>query len=116
MADTIESASRTLRKPTPGKIQALVEDLVRQKLQDDQLDDCPLTLEELAAVKKSFCDTLRSMLHNRIDYPADARDKDDTRMSRKTPTRRPKPAIPAATAVATAAEARRLGRPEVAED
>ncbi len=75
LADTIESASRTLRKPSPAKIRALVEDLVGAKLQDGQLDMCPLTMGELTLVKESFANTLRSMLHSRIDYqkPADDR-------------------------------------------
>ncbi len=68
LADTIESASRTLRKPTPAKIRALVEDLTRAKINDGQLDECELTLGELAQVKDSFSTTLRSMLHSRIDY------------------------------------------------
>jgi putative nucleotidyltransferase with HDIG domain len=71
LADTIESASRTLHKPTPAKIRSLVEDLVRAKINDGQLDDCPLTIRELALVKESFSNTLRSMLHSRIDYPKD---------------------------------------------
>jgi hypothetical protein len=76
LADTIESASRSLKKPTPAKIRTLVDDLVRLKINDGQLDDCPLTLSELAIVKESFANTLRSMLHSRIDYP-----KDDDRSS-----------------------------------
>lgn len=68
LADTIESASRTLGKPTPAKIRTLVEELVRAKINDGQLDECPLTLRELAMVKESFAKTLRSMLHSRIDY------------------------------------------------
>ena len=71
LADTVESASRSLQKPTPAKIRAMVEDLVRTKINDGQLDDCPLTLRELAIVKDSFSTTLRSMLHSRIDYPKD---------------------------------------------
>ncbi|MEI6606063.1 MAG: HDIG domain-containing metalloprotein [Verrucomicrobiota bacterium] len=69
LADTVESASRSLRKPTLAKIRALIEDLVLSKMTDGQLDDCPLTLRELAVVKDSFAATLRSMLHARIDYP-----------------------------------------------
>lgn len=80
LADTIESASRTLRKPTPTRIRALVEDLVHAKIQDGQLDDCPLTLQELAMIKESFAGTLRSMLHSRIDYP-----KSDDRVTPTTP-------------------------------
>ena len=76
LADTIESASRSLRKPTPAKIRTLVDDLVRAKINDGQLDACPLTLRELALVKESFSTTLRSMLHSRIDYP-----KEDDRSS-----------------------------------
>ncbi len=71
LADTVESASRSLRKPTPARIRSLVDDLVRLKVQDGQLDECPLTIKELAMVKESFANTLRSMLHSRIDYPKD---------------------------------------------
>ena len=71
LADTIESASRTLQKPTPAKIHSMVEDLIRAKINDGQLDDCPLTLREIAILKDSFSSTLRSMLHSRIDYPKD---------------------------------------------
>lgn len=69
LADMIESASRSLKKPTPAKIRAMVDELVRAKINDGQLDNCPLTLRELAIVKDSFSGTLRSMLHSRIDYP-----------------------------------------------
>ncbi len=79
LADGIESASRCLQKPTPAKIRALVEDIVRARLNDNQLNECPLTLQELAIVKESFASTLRSMLHSRIDYP-----KDDERASAGT--------------------------------
>lgn len=75
LADTIESASRTLRKPTPAKIRALVDELVRAKISDGQLDECPLTLGELASVKESFAKTLRSMLHSRIDYQKPAEER-----------------------------------------
>jgi len=71
LADSVESASRTLRKPTPAKIRALIEDIVQSRIADGQLDECALTMRELAKVKESFAGTLRSMLHSRIDYPKD---------------------------------------------
>ena len=71
LADSIEGASRTLKKPSPAKIRTMVEDIVRMRIHDGQLDDCPLTLQELAIIKESFATTLRSMLHSRIDYPKD---------------------------------------------
>ena len=71
LADIVESASRTIKKPTPAKIRALVEDLVEGRICDGQLDECPLTVRDLAKVKDSFCNTLRSMMHSRISYPKD---------------------------------------------
>jgi putative nucleotidyltransferase with HDIG domain len=75
LADSIESASRTLRKPTPAKIRAMIDDIVQARLSDGQLDECMLSCRELAKVKESFASTLRSMLHSRIDYPDDKPDK-----------------------------------------
>lgn len=74
MADTVESASRTLRKPTPARIRSMIDELVRAKVDSGQLDECPITIQELGLIRKSFFNTLRSMMHSRIDYPKD----DDT--------------------------------------
>ena len=71
LADSIESASRSLKKPTPAKIRGMIDDIVKARIDDGQLDDCALTMRELAKVKESFATTLRSMLHSRIDYPKD---------------------------------------------
>lgn len=71
LADAIESASRTVKKPTPAKIRSLVDDIVASRISDGQLDNCLLTVRDLSKVKEVFCKTLRSMLHSRIDYPKD---------------------------------------------
>lgn len=89
LADTIESASRTLRKPTPTKIRALVEELVRLKINDGQLDVCPLTLGELALIKESFSKTLHSMMHSRIDFPK-PEDKNDAKRRESSMSREAK--------------------------
>jgi len=86
LADSVESASRTLKNPTTARIRTLVEDLVRARIHDGQLDNCPLTLRELAIIKDSFGTTLRSMLHSRIDYPKDE-DRPSATGRRATPTR-----------------------------
>ena len=69
LADAVESASRSLQKPTPQKIRALIDEIVFNRLKDGQLDGCGLTVSELRSVRESFAKTLRSMLHSRIDYP-----------------------------------------------
>ena len=69
LADMVESASRSLEKPTPQKIEQLVTDLIAQRIADRQLDDCDLTLAELRTIAERFRFTLMTMLHTRIAYP-----------------------------------------------
>ena len=69
--------------PTPAKIQTLVDDLVMKRLKEGQLDNCGITVRELKKVRKSFSDTLRSMLHSRIDYPKGEDDGSDPETSPK---------------------------------
>ena len=69
LADSVESASRSLQKPTPKKIDELIDNIFRDRLNDGQLDNAALTLADLAKIKRSFAATLRSMMHTRIEYP-----------------------------------------------
>ena len=69
LADMVESASRSLEKPTPQKIEQLVNDLIAQRIADRQLDECNLTLAELDTIAERFRFTLMTMLHTRIAYP-----------------------------------------------
>jgi membrane-associated HD superfamily phosphohydrolase len=77
LADAVESASRTLTKATPAKIEALVEEIIRGRLRDGQLDECDLTLRDLRLVRDSFAKTLRTSLHRRIPYPDEKDEKKD---------------------------------------
>lgn len=69
-ADSVEAASRSLRKVTPQNIDELIEKIFRDRLEDDQLSECPLTLQQIARIKKSFSFTLLTMLHSRVEYPS----------------------------------------------
>ncbi len=77
LADACEAASRSLQKPTPAKIEALVWELIRKRIRDRQLDDADMTIGELAKVRDSFVKTLTTMLHGRIAYPKDESDNED---------------------------------------
>lgn len=68
LADAVESASRTLDKPNASRIETMVDEIVQARMLDGQLDECDLTIAELARVKASFCKTLLSMMHGRIKY------------------------------------------------
>ncbi|MEJ6645158.1 MAG: HDIG domain-containing protein [Akkermansiaceae bacterium] len=69
LADAIESASRTMSKPSPARIKGLVDEIVFKRLRDGQLDACGLTMSEVTRIREVFSKTLRSMLHSRIKYP-----------------------------------------------
>ncbi len=73
LADSVEAASRTLEKPTLGRIEDLVSKIVNAQLADGQLDDCDLTQRDLRGIREAFVRLLSGMLHSRIDYP-DAKD------------------------------------------
>src|SRR2546428_982107 len=69
LADIVESASRSLEKPTPQKIEQLVNELIEERIADRQLDECDLTLGEVKIIADRFRFTLMTMLHSRIAYP-----------------------------------------------
>jgi len=70
LADSVESAARTLQDPTHKSITELVDRIVKGKIEDGQLNDTPLTLQELTRIKEQFVKVLTGMYHSRIDYPS----------------------------------------------
>ena len=69
LADAVESASRTLVDPTPGRIESLVRDLAQRRLQDGQFDESGLTLRELGTIERSLAMSVASIYHGRLKYP-----------------------------------------------
>jgi membrane-associated HD superfamily phosphohydrolase len=72
LADGIEAATRVLNDPTPDKIRGVVEHIVKQRIEQGQLRDAPLTLRKIEIIKAEFARVLVGMYHNRIEYPATA--------------------------------------------
>lgn len=70
LADGAEAAARVLNDPTPQKIREVVDRIVRQRLDQGQLREAPITLAQLETVKEQFTRVLAGMYHSRIDYPA----------------------------------------------
>ena len=69
LADSVESAAKVLPDPTPARIRGLVDRIVERKQDLGQLDDAPLTFQELSRIKDQFVVVLTGMYHHRIDYP-----------------------------------------------
>ncbi len=68
LADSVEAASRSLKNPDAQNINDLVERIINYKLEQDQLDNCDLTLKDLETIKLIFKTMLMSIYHVRIDY------------------------------------------------
>ena len=73
LADSIEAASRALKKPTESKLERFVQDMVMEKFNSGDLGDSSLTLRDLELIRKSFVHILEGYFHTRIEYPKLAR-------------------------------------------
>jgi cyclic-di-AMP phosphodiesterase PgpH len=69
LADSVESAARVLPDPTADNIRDLVDRIVQGKIEAGQLEETPLTMRELTAIKSELTSVLAGMYHQRIDYP-----------------------------------------------
>ena len=69
LADTIEAAVRSMKDPTPKEIDQFIERLIRGKLEDGQLSDCPLSLRDIDQICTAFSGILKGVYHERIEYP-----------------------------------------------
>ncbi|MGI6122766.1 MAG: HD family phosphohydrolase [Acetivibrionales bacterium] len=69
LADSVEAAVRSLPEKTPGKTEGLVRKIIKDKLDDDQLSRCDLTLKDLSIIADSFTQVLSGVYHERPEYP-----------------------------------------------
>jgi putative nucleotidyltransferase with HDIG domain len=69
LADASEAASRSLAEPTPSRLKGLVKRIIDARASEGQLDNCLLTLRELALIKESLVKVLAAVFHARVPYP-----------------------------------------------
>jgi putative nucleotidyltransferase with HDIG domain len=69
LADSCEAAARSLARPDPENIRAIVVKIVDAIISDGQLDECDLTLQELTTIREAIISALTAIYHARIDYP-----------------------------------------------
>jgi membrane-associated HD superfamily phosphohydrolase len=69
LADTVEAASRTLKKPTMAKLEKFVWSIIMDRFTSNELGECDLTLAELQTIRRSFVQVLAGYFHSRIEYP-----------------------------------------------
>ncbi len=77
-ADSVEAASRSLKKVSPQSIDELIDNIIQDRIKDGQLSDCPLTFKEIDIIKKQFSFTILNMLHSRVEYPKSKKEQSST--------------------------------------
>ena len=71
LADAIESAVRAAKNPSNEEIDAIINKIIKERLNDGQLSDSPITLKDLKIIAETFSRMLRGMHHKRIKYHND---------------------------------------------
>lgn len=69
LADACESAVRSISDPDPTKVENIISRLIKSRVDDGQLDESPITFNELRKIKESFLVILLGQHHRRIRYP-----------------------------------------------
>ncbi len=69
LADAVEAASRTLDDPKPARTRNLIQRIINDRFQSGELDECPLTLRDLAKIRDAFAQWLTAAFHRRVVYP-----------------------------------------------
>lgn len=69
ICDSVEAAVRSLREPSPEKIEEIVQSIMNNRLMDGQFEETPLTFSDLKIVQVTICEALKGIFHSRIQYP-----------------------------------------------
>lgn len=69
MADSVEAASRAMKKYSEETISDLVDNLINYQQLENQYDDSDITFKEVSKVKEIFKNKLKNIYHHRIEYP-----------------------------------------------
>ncbi len=69
LADCVEAAVRSMPDRKEAEIDVLIRKIVKERLDDGQLDKCDLTLKDLNDMADAFMRALGGYFHKRIVYP-----------------------------------------------
>lgn len=69
LADAIEAGVRSLSDATGNKVEQMIRRMIREKVDDGQLDQCALTLNDIEKIIQAFIYIMSGIYHSRIEYP-----------------------------------------------
>ncbi|MBB6729707.1 HD family phosphohydrolase [Cohnella zeiphila] len=71
IADSVEAAVRSLDHPTVEQVETIIGKIIKDRLDDQQFNECDLTLREMDKIAVTLKETVLGMFHSRIEYPDD---------------------------------------------
>jgi cyclic-di-AMP phosphodiesterase PgpH len=74
LCDAVEGAVRALNETTVGRIESTVHQMIVDRLNDGQFDDCAITMRDIRLVEDSLVKSLCGIHHGRVAYPKVRRD------------------------------------------
>ncbi|MBO5262868.1 MAG: HDIG domain-containing protein [Bacteroidaceae bacterium] len=69
MADCVEAASHSIKEYTAANIDKMVDNIIDSRVNDGELNLCPLTFQDISTIKEVFKKRLKAIYHTRISYP-----------------------------------------------
>lgn len=69
IAEAIEAASRSVKSPTPQRLETLMDSIIESRIKGGELINCPLTFRDLEIIKSAMLPVLTGSMHERIEYP-----------------------------------------------
>lgn len=69
IADASEAAARSLTDRSPETVEALVRNLIEERIDLDQFAECDITMRELTVIKRTIVSQLSGVYHSRVKYP-----------------------------------------------
>ena len=69
LADACEATVRATLDRDEERIRAIVDGIVRERIEEGQFDECDISMRDLAVVSDSFTRSLSAVYHPRVQYP-----------------------------------------------
>ena len=76
IAEAIEAQANSIKNPTFEKFEVMIDEAIKGRLKDGQLDECPLTMSDLQKIKgrrdgkEGLLPVLSGLYHSRPEYPS----------------------------------------------
>ena len=69
LVDSVEAACKSLKVHDKESIFKMVDNIINDKIEMNQLNNCPLTLEDITQIRSRLKERMMSIYHVRIEYP-----------------------------------------------